>query len=183
MLLISAAMAQTPPQIQVPAQQLPPVLLEGDYPKTIDGSVLAYDWATRYYMEGARVESFIFKVSKIRTFFRVISLWHPADKPRILPENFYTSAKKWRLTVRATTPFDFVRQYCEKEAAPTFSADLGEGRNVELRRYVSPASLPPNAGVPQNFKTALSNPPTSPPMPDPRSMPCVFLDKVTAVGR
>lgn len=185
MLLTSAAVAQSPPRIELPAQQPPSELFAGDYPKTIDGAVVAYDWTTRYYMEGARVENFIFKTGTggKPTFVRVILMWHPADKPRIVPDDFYTSTKKWRLTIRATTPFDFVRQYCEKEAAPTFAADVGKGRKVELRRYVSPAKLPPNAGIPENFKAALAHPPTSPRLPDTRSMPCVYLERVSPIAK
>ena len=183
MLLIPAATSQAPPEVKVPSQQPPPELFKDDYPKTIDGAVLAYDWTTRYYMEGARVEHFIFKAgtNEKPTFTRVVLMWHPADKSRVLPDDFYGSAKRWRITVRASTPFDFVRQYCEKEAAPTFIADVGEGRKIELCRYVSPAVLPPNAGISENFKNALANPPTSPQMPNPRSMQCMYLEQVSSI--
>jgi len=188
MLFIPAAMSQAPPHVSVPAQQ--PQLLEADDTKSVEGVVLAYDWATRYYMEGARVERFIFKTAVSNrsggdkpTFVRVVFLWHPADKPRILPSDFYAPNKEWRLTVRASTPFDFVRRYCETESTQTFMADVGDGRKVELFRYVSPAVLPPNAGIHENFKVALTNPPASPSMPDPSSIPCIYLQNVTPVRR
>jgi hypothetical protein len=186
-LLITAATAQTPPQVSIPTDQLAEVF-EAEQPKTFEGAVVAYDWTTRNYMEGARIENFIFKTDTTKlsgkqkpTFLRVILIWHPADKTRLLPEDFYATDRKWLITVRATTPFDFVRRYCEKETTPTLMADVGEGRKVELRRYVDPAVLPPNAGIPENFERALANPPTSPPMPDPRSMRCTYLEKVASV--
>jgi hypothetical protein len=58
----------------------------------MQGTVVAYDWSTRYYMEGARVENFIFKErgnAGNAKFVRVVLLRHPADKPRILPKKFY----------------------------------------------------------------------------------------------
>ena len=187
-LLITAATAQTPPQVSVPTDHMAEVF-RAEQPITLEGAVVAYDWTTRNYMEGARIENFIFKTETTRlsgrrepTFLRVILIWHPADKAQLLPEDFYATDRKWLITVRATTPFDFVREYCEKETRPTFMADVSEGRKVELRRYVDPAVLPPNAGIPENFKSALANPPASPAMPDPRSMRCTYLEKVSPVS-
>lgn len=187
--MFSLVTAQAPPQVSIPAQPAPQLFPPNDQ-KALDGVVFAYDWTTRYYMEGARVEQFIFKTAaKVRTgrtessFVRVILVWHPADKPQILPSNFYESNQNWRLTLDTATPFDFVRQYCEKEAAPTFTSDIGGGRKVKLARYVSPAVLPPNAGVAKNFSTAIATHPAPPQMPDPRSMPCMYLEKVTRLER
>lgn len=187
MLMLPFIAAQSPPPASIPAQQLPQ-LFPSNVQQTIDGVVLAYDWTTRDDMEGARVERFIFKTAAKApsggggtSFIRVVLLWHPAEKPRILPDDFYSSKKKWRLTLNSATPFDFVRQYCEKEAAPTFTCDSGEGRKIELPRYVSPAVLPPSAGLAKNFSTAIRKHPTPPPMPDTRLMRCMYLDKVTSL--
>jgi len=189
MLVLALAAAQSPPQVSTPAQQ-PPQLFPSNDQKTVEGVVVAYDWATRYYMEGARVENFIFQSAADTasgesgpTFVRVVLVWHPADRPRILPSNFYSSSKKWRLTLRTATPFDFVRKFCETGAAPTFISDIGEGRKIELPRYVSPAILPPSAGITKNFNTALAKRLTSPQMPDPRSISCMYLEKVSSVRR
>lgn len=182
--MLAVVAAQTPPQASIPTQL--GQLFPSDQ-KTLEGVVLAYDWTTRNYMEGARVENFIFKAaahnssasSSDPTFVRVVLVWHPVDKPRVLPASFYASNKKWHLTLRTTTPFDFVRDFCETKAAPTFSSDVGKGRKVELPRYVSPSVLAPSAGVAKNFSTAVAKRPTSPQMPDPRSMSCMYLERVT----
>lgn len=177
------AWSQSPPTVKIPPSS-PPVLGALDQSMTMRGTIVAYDWSTRYYMEGARVENFIFKAGgnpADAKFVRVVLLWHPADKPRILPKNFY-SRHEWKLTLNTTTPFDFVRQYCITDA-PTFSTEIGNGERVELQRYVSPAVLPPDVDVPTNFKTAIAKRPTSPEIPDPRSLQCMYLREVAVPDR
>jgi len=137
-------------------------------------------------MEGARVENFIFKAggnAGDAKFVRVVLLWHPADKPRILPRNFYAPHEAWKLTLNRTTPFDFVRQYCVTLHALTFSTEIGNGEKVDLQRYVSPAVLPPDVDLPTNFKTAIAKRPTAPEMPDPISLQCMYLREVAVADR
>jgi hypothetical protein len=153
---------------------------------TMLGVIVAYDWSTRDYMEGARVENFIFQAeanARNPKFVRVVLLWHPADKPRILPKNFYSPHEAWKLTLKTTTPFDFVHQYCIMLDAPTFSVDIGNGETVKLQRYVSPAVLRPEVDLLTNFRSAIAKRPTSPEMPDPRSLQCMYLQKVTVAER
>ena len=122
--LLSVAVAQT--VTQTAPSQLPSAVLQRDEQKIVEGAVVAYDWSTRYYMEGARVERFIFRAegASSPTFMRVVLMWHPADQPRILPEDFYASERHWRLTLRTRSAFDFVREYCSSGEAPTFAALL-----------------------------------------------------------
>jgi hypothetical protein len=109
-------------------------------------------------------------------------IWHPADKPRIIPKDFYAPQKQWQLTLKTTTPFDFVRRYCTGEDAPTFPTEVGKGRRIELPRYVNPAALPPDIDLSVNFRSAIARRPASPQLPDPRSLPCLYLAKVNPVG-
>jgi hypothetical protein len=175
------AWSQSPPTVRIPPNS-PPTLAPLNQSISVRGTIVAYDWSTRYYMEGARVENFIFKEERgagNEKFVRVVLLWHPTDKPRILPRNFYSPHQAWKLTLDAATPFDFVRQYCITPDGPTFSTDIGNGERVKLQRYVSPAVLPPDFDLPTNFRTAIANRPTSPKIPDPRSLQCLYLREVT----
>lgn len=178
--------AQSPPAVELSSQNSP-VLGRSDERIKMQGIVFAYDWTTRYYMEGARVENFVLKTSSTSAtdpeFVRVVLLWHPADRPRILPKDFYSLRKVWQLTLGTTSLYDFVRQYCTMLDAPTFFADVGNGKKVELQRYVSPALLPPDIDLSTNFRMAMAKRPTSPEMPDPRSMPCMYLEKVRPAER
>ena len=179
------AWSQTPPTVKIPASS-PPALGALAQSMTMQGTIVAYDWSTRYYMEGARVENFIFKTegdSQSPKFVRVVLLWHPADRPRILPRNFYSPHEAWKLTLKTTTPFDFERQYCVMLDAPTFSTNIGNGEKVKLQRYVSPALLPPETDLATNFKTAIATRPTSPEMPDTASMQCMYLGSVRPAQR
>src|SRR6476659_4359366 len=95
------AWSQSSPAVQLPPAK-PPALGLPDERITMRGAVVAYDWSTRYYMEGARVENFIFKAkgdTNDPKFVRVVLLWHPADRRKILPEHFYSPHKEWRLTL------------------------------------------------------------------------------------
>jgi hypothetical protein len=146
------------------------------------GTIIAYDWSTRYYMEGARVENFVFKGDDNK-FVRVVLMWHPADSRQILPKDFYSLGKVWELTLRTKSPFDFVRQYCIMYDAPTFAVDVGNGKKANLQRYVSPTVLPPDIDLTTNFKTAIAKRPNSPEMPDTTSMQCMYLEKVKTAER
>lgn len=187
LVLGSVIAAQTAPDVHVSSP--PPNILRRDQQETVKGTVIAYDWSTRYYMEGARVDRFIFRVEgrSIRAgtqpFVRVVLLWHPADKPRIIPKDFYGPHKQWQLTLKTTTPFNFVREYCTGEDAPTFPTEVGNGPQIELPRYVNPAALPPDIDLGANFRTAIARRPASPEMPDPRSLPCLYLEKVNPLGQ
>lgn len=178
--------AQTAPDVRASTQ--PPSILQRDQQEIVKGTVIAYDWSTRYYMEGARVDRFIFRVegrsisAGTQPLVRVVLLWHPADKPRIIPKDFRGPHKQWQLTLKTTTPFDFVRQYCTGEDAPTFPTEIGNGRQIELPRYVNPAALPPDVDLSVNFRTAIARRPASPEMPEPRSLPCLYLENVKPVG-
>jgi hypothetical protein len=176
---------QSPPNAKIPPSS-PPALGATNQSMTMQGTIVAYDWSTRYYMEGARVEKFMFKAggnAGDAKFVRVVLLWHPADKPRILPKKFYSPHEAWKLTLNTTTPFDFVRQYCNTLDAPTFSTEIGNGEKVELQRYVNPATLPPDVDLPTNFKTAIAKRPSSPETPDPRSLQCMYLREVAVADR
>ena len=86
------AWSQSLPAVELPSVN-PPAVVPHDERITMQGTVVAYDWSTRYYMEGARVEKFVFKAKANATkpkFVRVVLLWHPADKPRTLPKDFYS---------------------------------------------------------------------------------------------
>jgi hypothetical protein len=156
---------------------------------TVQGTIVAYDWSTRYYMEGARVERFIFRVdgratnANAQPLVRVVLLWHPADKPRAIPTDCYAPQKRWQLTPKTTTPFDFVRRYCSGEDAPTFPTEVDNGRKIELPRYVDPGALPPDINLSANFRTAIAERPASPETPDPRSLQCLYLREVTVADR
>lgn len=179
-----SAWSQSPPAVELPSVSHPAI---GPHKQiTMQGTVVAYDWSTRYYMEGARVENFVFRAKGDATspkYVRVVLLWHPADKPQILPKDFYSSSAPWQITLRSTSPYNFVRRYCQTLDAPTFVTDAGNGNRVKLQRYVSPAVLPPDIDLAANFVTAVATPPTSPEMPDPRSMQCMYLEKVRPAER
>ena len=179
------AWSQSPPTVEIPPGR-PPAFGPVDESIVLRGTVIAYDWSTRYYMEGARIENFIFKAADDTgnpKIVRVVLLWHPADSRRILPNAFYLPGKVWSLTLRSTSPFDFVRQYCITLDAPTFVVDIGDGKKARLRRYVSPTVLPPDTDLTTNFKTAIATRPNSPEMPDTTSMRCMYLERVGPAQR
>jgi hypothetical protein len=178
-----AAWSQSPPNGKLrPAT--PSVLAPSAELITMRGTIIAYDWSTRYYMEGARVENFVFRSEGNNPqFIRVVLLWHPADSRKILPKNFYSLGKVWKLALNTTSPYDFVRQYCIMQDASTFVVDVGDGKKAKLQRFLSPAVLPPEIDLPTNFKTALAKRPASPDMPDTTSMQCMYLQKVSTAAR
>jgi len=177
------AWSQSSPNVELPPSG-PPALGPFDESMTMRGTIIAYDWSTRYYTEGARVENFVFKTEDNNSkFVRVVLVWHPADSRKILPKDFYSLGKVWDLTLRTTSPFDFVRQYCIMHDAPTFAVDVGNGKKAKLQRYVSPTVLRPDIELTTNFKTAIAKRPTSPEMPDTTSMQCMYLEKVRTAER
>lgn len=177
------AWTQSPPNAKLPPSS-PPALGPIDEAMTIRGTIVAYDWSTRYYMEGARVENFVFtSEDDSPKFVRVVLLWHPADSRKVLPKDFYSLGKVWQLTLKTTSPYDFVRHYCIMLDAPTFTVGVGNGKKAKLQRYVSPTLLPPDIDLTTNFKTAIAKRPASPEMPDTTSMQCLYLEKVSIAER
>lgn len=177
------ACSQSPSNVKLrPAA--PPALAPSGELITMRGTVIAYDWSTRYYMEGARVENFVFRSEGNNPqFVRVVLLWHPADSRKVLPKNFYSPGKVWKLTLKTTSPYDFVRQYCIMQDTPTFVVDVGDGKKAKLQRFLSPSVLPPDVDLATNFKTALAKRPASPEMPDTSSMHCMYLQDVRTSER
>jgi hypothetical protein len=171
----------------VAAAQSLPHIVQRDEQATVEGIVVAYDWSTRYYMEGARLEDFVFRVdganqgnAELPTrYVRIRLLWHRADQQKIMPDSFYAPGKRWRVSLSAWSPFDFVRELCGKPIPQTIAVETGKGK-VELPRYVDPAILPPDKAVEKNFATALTLHPRPADVPNPETLPCLFLTKVVA---
>jgi len=105
-------------------------------------------------------------------------MWHPADSRKVLPKDLYSSGMVWTLTLRTTSPFDFVRQYCITRGGPTLVVDIGDAKRAKLQRYISPSVLPPDTDLTTNFMTAIATRPASPEMPDTASMQCMYLEHV-----
>ena len=92
------AWSQSPQTVKIPPSS-PPAFGSLDESISLQGSVIAYDWSTRDYMEGARVENFIFKANSNtgkQRVVQVVLMWHPADSRRILPKDFYSPGKIWK---------------------------------------------------------------------------------------
>jgi hypothetical protein len=92
------AWPQSPPARELSPGK-PPVLGAPDEVASLRGTVVAYDWSNRYFMEGARIENFVFKTEGDAIgskFVRVVLVWHPADSHRILPNDFYSAHRVWQ---------------------------------------------------------------------------------------
>ncbi|HEX7424646.1 MAG TPA: hypothetical protein VF311_12290 [Terriglobales bacterium] len=160
LVLLTAVAGPQSTRVAAVPLQLPSGILPRTERQIVTGTLIVYDWSTRYYMEGARVERFIFQDSNnARRLMRVVLLWHPADNRRILPNQFYKPGKQWRLTLSTDAPYDFVREYCAIADTPTFFTEVGNGKKVELPRYVSPTVLPPDVDLATNFRNAIANRP------------------------